>query len=398
MKRDIFNHKQRYENWKSEVSELGIDSLTKKNSDLLIQYVFDMELGVNVSRLSKKGARSYIRLNNIRQRLSQIIKMLQDRRISDITKVTQNQITLFFNDMSKGVIKTQKGETYRSIEDYENVFKSFWHWWMKINRKKDITLFDITEDLEKPKRNPRFVYLTKEQLDEMLPYFNDSEQVLLLFVFDSIIRSPTELLSLQVKDIYKKEGIVWVNIPDEISKTFGRTFNLLYCGDALWGYIQKNDLKPDDFLFTLSHFMLTKKMQKVANQLWGNKLSHPKAGEQFNKITLYDLRHSGAIHLRVLASKTGKVSLDALRQRGGWIDLKMINYYTQFIGLDGSIDKDALLIEEDKSKLERDVDKLKQLGKTNNVRIAKLFKLLEVPEVRKLLAKNHPKEVMGLLD
>jgi len=390
MKRDIFGHKERYEKWKANVLEEGITDLTKKNSDIIVQHVFDMEIGVNISNKNKKGARSYPRLNNIRQRLSQMAVMLQNRGIKDITQITEKQLIQFFSDIRSGIIKTKQGEIYRSIGDYAKLFTSFWHWWMKINRKKGRQITDICEELDKSSTKTRFVYITKEQLEEMLPYFTEDEQILLMFTFDSIIRAPTELLSLKVKDIFKREGVTWVTIPAEISKTqFERSFNLLYSGDIIWKYIEKNNLKPEDYLFKLNHKNITGKMQKVAEKLFGNKLSDPRAGNTFNKISLYDLRHSGAIHLRILAQKTKKISLDAIRQRGGWVDFKMLNHYTQFIGLDGSINKEDLLIEEDKTKIEREIEDLK---KSNKVMAERMTKLLEIfknnPEASKLIVKN----------
>lgn len=394
-KRDLFGHKERYENWKTEATESGIVGLTKKNSNLIVKHVLDMEIGVNISNKNKKGARSYPRLNNIRQRLTQMTIMLQKRGIKDLTQLTENQLIQFFSDMRTGQIKTNKGEIYRSVGDYAKLFTSFWHWWMKINRKKGKMITDICEELDKTSAKSCFVYITKEQLDQMLPYFTEEEQTLLMFTFDSIIRAPTELCSLKAKDIYKRDGVVWVTVSAEISKThFERSFNLLYSGDAVWKYITQKEIKPDDYVFNVNHKTLTEKMQKVAKQLFGEKLSDPKAGGKYNEITLYDLRHSGAIHLRILAQKTKKVSLDAIRQRGGWVDFKMLNHYTQFIGLDGSIEKEDLLIEEDKSRLERDVEILKKSDK----KIAeKMIKLLEVlrknPEEMKIIARRNASEL-----
>jgi len=359
-KRDVFGNKEKYERWKSDVVEYGIDKLTKKNSDIIVQHIFDMEIGVNISIKNKKGARSYPRLNNLRQRLSQIFRMLQERGIKDITQISEKELIQFFADMRSGIIKTKEGEIYRSVGDYAKVFTSFWHWHMKVNRKNGKMIMDICEELDKTSEKTRFVYITKEQLDEMLPYFSEEEQLVLMFTFDSIIRAPTELLSLKSKNIFKREGIVWVDIPADISKThFERSFNLIYSGDAVWKYIIEKNLKPEDYLFNLDHKNLTDKMQKVAIQLFGNRLSDPKAGGEYGELTLYDLRHSGAIHLRILAQKTKKISLDAIRQRGGWVDFKMLNHYTQFIGLDGSINKDDLLIEEDKSKMQKELDSVK---------------------------------------
>ena len=63
MKRDIYKHEERYKTWKTEALELGIDGLTKNNSDIIIKYVLDMEIGKNISNKNVKGARgSRIRL------------------------------------------------------------------------------------------------------------------------------------------------------------------------------------------------------------------------------------------------------------------------------------------------------------------------------------------------
>lgn len=368
MKRDIYNHKERYENWKAIVIEEGIEGLSKDNSDIIIQYVLDMEQGLNIGKRNKKGARSYPRLNNIKQRMIQMTKMLNDRGVKKIIQIKEEQIISFFTDMRNGKILTTKGEPYRSVGDYAKVFTAFWHWHMKVNRKKDIVIQDICEDLDKSYDETSFVYVTKEQIDKIIPYFDEDEQIIIKFVYDSIIRSPTELMSEKVKYIYKKDGDIWVHVPGEVSKTgFDRDFNLLYCGDALMKYIEKKELSPEDFLFNFSYPMLTRKLRSVAKQVLGDKISHPKAGGKYSELTLYDLRHSGAIHLRILAKKTKKISLDAIRQRGGWKDFKMLNYYTKFIGLDGAIDKNDLVIEEDKSQMQKELDQLK--GQVENLKL-----------------------------
>jgi len=72
-----------------------------------------------------------------------------------------------------------------------------------------------------------------------------------------------------------------------------------------------------------------------------------------------------------------------------FVDFKMLNHYTQFIGLDGSINKEDLLIEEDKTKIEREIEDLK---KSNKVMAERMTKLLEIfknnPEASKLIVKN----------
>lgn len=359
IKRDVHHHIERYKNWKADVSESGIDGISKINSDILIEYIFDMEQGINIPRGSKKGGRSFQRLNNLNSRITFIMRILERRGIKDIKKTKEEDLMHLFNDMRKGVLKTKNGETYKSVADYVKVFKAFWHWHMTKNRKAGIQILDICEDLDTSREKAKFVYLTKDQLERMLPYFGEDEQVVLMFIFDTLIRSPTELLSMRVKDIYQKDGDVYFYIPAEISKTIGRQGNFLFCGQAVLKYIERNKLGQEDYLFSFPYVAFNDKMQTVARQLFGDKLSHPR-GEMYSKITLYDLRHSGACHLRQLAQKSGKISLDAIRQRGGWVDLTMLNYYTEFLGLTGEINKEDLMVEEDKSKIEKEIYELKK--------------------------------------
>lgn len=340
---------------------MGVERLSKINSSLIIEYLEDMETGNNTAKGSKKGKRSYAQLLKLKGYMIILISKLQSRGITDIRKTTDKEITKLFSDMEAGILRKQNGEKYGDISTGVKVFKAFWHWHIKVNRKKGIAISDITEDLSSsPTVEAKFVYITKEQLDEMMPYFDKKEQTILMFVFDSLIRAPTELSSLRVKDIYEEDGEVCVNIPNDISKVRGRNFNLLSSGKAVIEYIQENKLKPDDYLFSYSNEYLNFKMQKVASQLWEDKVSHPKAGEKYNKITLYDLRHSGVIHLRIMAKDNPQdVSLDAIRERGGWTDFKMLNYYSRFIGIDGKISKVGIMTKKERNKLESEVEKLR---------------------------------------
>lgn len=377
MKVDFFKHENKYKNWKEDALENGVSGLSPSNSKLLLEYVQDMEQGLNVSKKSVKGARSYPRLNNIRQRLAQIMVMLQKKGIKDITKVKEKEIVTFFNDMRTGVIKKKDGGIYASVPDYTNVFCSFWHWYIKTNRKKGKAVIDITEDIDKRRdEQPAFVYITKPQLDEFLAYFSKEDQLKLLFVFDSLIRSPTELFSLKAGDIYEQNNKVFVHIAKEISKTkvFDRENELYLCGEEMLKYIKEKNLRPQEPLFNFNYLGFTQEMQRAAKTLFGNKMSHPKAKGMFGQITLYDLRHSGSIHLRQLIHKRPAfMSLDSLRQRGGWTDLKMLNYYTSFLGLTSEMNKGELLLEEDKTKMEKELETLKK----NNQCFAESFLIMQ---------------------
>lgn len=342
-KRDVFNHIRNFEEWEKQLTPKYIEEgLTKLNSNIFVDYIL---------YLGKTKSMNYANRN--RTKLRSILIGLQNKGVKDISKVTEKQANDYFLEWCK-----------THSEDYVKRFLAFWNWWKRENRRNGIVVQDLILDLKDFKNgkngDSNFVWLTKDEFDKFRSYFEEDKQTILLFCFDTIIRAPTELLSLKAENIYQKNGEVWIEIPKEISKTIGRKFNLVYSGELVLDYIEKYKKNPEDYLFDFSPPMFNQEMQKIAKQLFGEKKSE--GGEYFKNITLYDLRHSGAVHFRQLFQKTGQ-SLDLLRERGGWTDFKMINYYTKRLGLDGHISKEKLLLEEDKTKLEKEVDKLKKKQK-----------------------------------
>ena len=59
MKRDPYKHKEQYCSWKIGVRN-GIPGISKKNSELILRYIGDMEVGRNVSSRSTRGPRSFL--------------------------------------------------------------------------------------------------------------------------------------------------------------------------------------------------------------------------------------------------------------------------------------------------------------------------------------------------
>ncbi len=55
---DPYKHEERWNRWKERTAN-GIPDISKKNSDIIKQYLQDMEHGINVSAKSVKGGRSY---------------------------------------------------------------------------------------------------------------------------------------------------------------------------------------------------------------------------------------------------------------------------------------------------------------------------------------------------
>lgn len=202
MKVDPYKHKERYLSWKESV-ENGIPELSKENSKIILDYIFDMEHGLNISGKNKKGSRSYTRLNSLRQRMIFLSKRFDEiYDVKDITKITERELHMFFGGMRNGTIKRVDGGTYKDSANFVKIFKAFWHWHQKVNRKNGIDIEDITIDLDTSKEKPSWVYLDEEQIDRLCGSVNLKYKTLITFLFDTGIRAPSELINIKVSDLH----------------------------------------------------------------------------------------------------------------------------------------------------------------------------------------------------
>jgi integrase len=275
MKIDPYKHKEKYLGWREKVKE-GISDTSKKNSELILQYLTDMERGINISTASVKGSRSYIRLNTIRDKLLFFSKKFKEiYGLNNIIDINEEQLVSFFSDMKNGNITKADGGTYKSVDTYAKVFKAFWHWYQKINKKQGVEISEITSDLDTRQEKPKWVYLTEEDVKKLCENSKPFYKLFIMFLFDSGIRSPTELINVKVADIFNnyKE----LNIRDEISKTFGRRIKLMLCSSLLKDYIKENDLSPSDYLFKISPAGVNKYLKRLALRVLGDKESPKKS-------------------------------------------------------------------------------------------------------------------------
>ena len=356
MKIDPYKHKQRYENWREKVNKTGVSGISKYNSDLTLRYLDDMECGYNVSRLSAKGARSFIRLNTLRQKLVFFSKKFKELYgIDKITDIDELQLCQFFANMRKGIIARDDGKTYASTGYYAKNFKAFWHWFMKINKKEGIKIRDITEDLDSTQDKPRWVYLDEKQLKLLCEKAKYEYKVLMMFLFDSGIRSPTELINLKVSDLYNncKE----LNIRDEVSKTFGRRIKLLLSAELLKQYIEQKGLTPEDPLFSMRPTRMNEYIKRLATKVFGDEKSP--AGQKYSQLTLYDFRHISCCYWLPRYK-----SESALKYRFGWKKSDKIHYYSELLGMKDTISEEDVLIDTTKTELEQ---RLLKTEKENNI-------------------------------
>ncbi len=344
---DPYKHKENYLAWRERISDTMPD-VSKENSDIILRYVDDMEKGLNVAQVSVKGGRSYIRLNTLRSKMIFFAKSFERLLNIKITEISEDQLISFFSDMKRGIIKKNHGGKFLSVETYAKCFKAFWHWHQKVNRKKGIEIKDITLDLDTKQEKPEWVYLTDEQVKELIDKAKYNYKVLISFLFDSGIRSPTELINIRVSDFFNdfKE----VNIREEISKTFGRRIKLLICSNQIKEYVKKCDLKPQDQVFDICPPVVNRYLRRLALKVFGDKPSP--AGAKYSELTMYDFRHISCCYWLVRYK-----SESALKYRFGWKKSDKIHYYSELLGMRDTINEDDMLVDITKTEIEKKLEK-----------------------------------------
>lgn len=342
----------RWAKWKSNAYTNGIEGISKENSAIIIQYLKDMEMGMNVSVQNSKGARSPRRLNDLKGKLiifSKIFERLYG--VKDLSKLEETQVFNLFYGMQQGDIKTKSGINYKSVDTSVKAFKAFWHWHMKINRKKGVIIGDITQDLDVKSEKPDWVYLTETQIRQLADSMKFDYKVLIMFLFDTGIRAPLELLHLKVSDLYNdcKE----LNIRICKKNSFPRKIKLMFCSELLKAYIQIKKKNPDDYLFPICPEVVNRNLKKAAVELFGD--STTLAGHKYSQVTMYDFRHCSCCYWLPRYPTES-----ALKYRFGWKKTEKINYYSELLGMKDTITEGDLLIDVTKTELENRIKKVEQ--------------------------------------
>jgi integrase len=343
MRHDPWRHQEKYHHWKASVTH-GISGLSAQSSAALLAFLADMEIGRNTAKGTKRGARSYPRLNNLRQRLTFLARAFEQRHHASLTQVTEEQVHAYFGAMRAGTLTRLDGRAYRSTGDYVNVFKSFWHWHMRASRKRGEVVEDICAELDYRSDKAPWVYLTHVDVDKLCAHAKYAYRVLIMFLYDAGIRSPTELVNCRVRDF--TPDCTQLQIRDEASKTFGRTIKLLLSAALVASYIRERNLAPDDIVFPIHPASTNRYLKRLAHRVLGDAQSP--GGKRYCDLTLYDFRHSSACYWLPRYK-----SESALKYRFGWKKTDMIHYYTGFLGMRDTITQDDVLMPTERTEIER---------------------------------------------
>ena len=385
MKIDPYKHKERYLKWKEKTTG-GIPELSQYNSDLLLQYLNDMEKGLNVASCSTKGPRGFSRLNSIKDRVQIFCRHFKSLYgLDKITDIREEQLISFFSDMKTGAIKSRLGGAFKSAETLSRIFKAFWHWWMKVNRKKGIEIKDITEDLDTRGEKPEWVYLTEKEVKQLCDNAKYDYRVLIMLLFDSGIRAPTELMNVKVSDFYC--NFKELNIREETSKTFGRRVKLMVCADLIKEYVTNKNLGSEDYLFKLNPTIANRYLKRLALKIFGDKKSP--AGAKYSELTMYDFRHISCCYWLPRYK-----SESALKYRFGWKKSDKIHYYSELLGMRDTISEEDMLLDVTKTEIEKRLERSEKEKEIMKEEIDRLRE--EMQRIYELVKVAHAKVDVAL--
>lgn len=386
MKQDLHNNKHKWDLFKNKIKlkqdkygiitdvEIGsgvykkedggeFRGLNQENCKIIVQYLFDMEKGSNISG-AKKGGRSYSRLNALKIRIPQMARWFQKNKKKNLINLNHDVVNEYFNALDKGIIKSNKGTKYKSVRDFKRDFQSFWHWYMKfmkrLYRKSDKNngglIEDITDEIDVSREKPKFNYFDVEQLQKLIDVVKFDYKVMMLFMYDSGCRSPSELMHIKKSDLQEHElmkDVYTLHIREEISKTIGRKIKLMLCGKLLKRYLEKYDFKDDDYLFKGHPSVINQYLKRVGYKLL--KMGNMRKGKNgdtliIDGITMYDFRHSSACYWLQRYKNQ-----NTLMYRFGWVKPEMVYYYSEFLGLKDDITEQDLDTAEISSQLQKEL-------------------------------------------
>ncbi len=344
MKRDANNLKERWENWKAENSN-RIKGLSQYNSALALQFLSDMELGLNLSVDTIKGSRSPARLLSLKERILFFGKQFKK---TPFTHITKEQAHRFFMDMREGKITKVNGRMYKSTGEYVKDFKCFMAWLKRTKRVKE----DISIDLQrKDERKPDWTFISEEDFKKFANEADVEYRTLIWFLYDTGIR-PQEAYSVKVCDF--SHGFTKLHIRDEIAKMgLGRSITLRLSSTLLREYVASKKLNQDDYIMIKPQNTVNKYLQRHAKKLFGIGLT--KARKSYDKMRMYDIRHNSACYWLKRYDKTAQ-----LMYRFGWAKETEIRYYSEFLGMSDEISDENLVTAEDKNALQKEVEQLKK--------------------------------------
>jgi hypothetical protein len=369
---DPFDKRGEFERWLASISKSGsIDynslcGVSAAHSKAITKYVLDLAAGKNTAKSQKKGARSYVHLVHLRFRLISILRLFEQQTHKFELDFTEDEVLGLFNAMRTGTVLSRKGKPFLDVRSYAKVFCAFWRWHVRVSKQGGMLIPEIVDSLDtSADRKPKWHYFTIQDVERMCNVAPSFEyRVLMMFLFDSGIRSPKELMNVRACDItpVPNTNYQFLQIREETSKTFGRKIKLMLCSDLIKKYMREKHLKSNDFLFTKSPVGYNRVIGKLAHQVLGIGSPHYQKHEGYLQktlirggVTMYDFRHNSVCYYLPIYKSENQI-----KYRYGWRKADMIHYYTELLGMKDTLSDDDMLVDTTKTQLQQDLDRANQ--------------------------------------
>jgi integrase len=399
---DPYKHEQAYNSWKRKGRP--IDGVKEPSARLIRELIADMEIGANINPSSKKGARSFGRLRNLKAKMHTMTLLLQTEYGIDSLTDLENQdmkVLIFFKNMREGKYKSRRieGEILKAVGTYARAFKTFWHWHQRRERKNGRDVRDITIDLDATSVKPKFNYLTIDEVKKMCDIAKYDYRVLMMFLFDSGIRAPTELMNVKVSDLEWNQRLNYytLTIRQETSKTFGRKIKLLLCSEVLRDYLNRQKLPSDSYIFKKIPQSANQYLKSLGYRVLGRGVmttrtyNNKKYDTIVDGLSMYDFRHSSACYWLPRYK-----SESALKYRFGWKKSDMIFYYTELLGMSDNIESEDLYIDISKTELEQQINKdrteielLREEITNQDAKMKEIIQIIKALELEKMVEARN---------
>jgi integrase len=296
-------------------------------------------------------------------------------------KLTKADIKKVYDDLEDGKIKKSNGEPLKDrISYYNKVFKSKP---FQMARKKDIAeeIIEFTAPVEE---NVRFI--TEEDFKKIVSVAHSTSHKLMLWLLWDIGENIGSILDFRKKDFIKqlnksnKEPEYLVVLNKEILKRSRtpRTEPTHYKETVQFLDILLNDLKHDDKLFNFGMRQAEKVFKRAV------KITKIKTKPKGEIPTLKDLRSGMACHLLSQCSWTS----DEVKGRlGHKPSSKAIDKYVTYYALNKN-DPKKKIFDTNLTKLEDEIEEMKEREKLKDRRIEHLYKVLDVLENKEKIKKG----------
>ena len=345
--------------------------LSKTNKKIILNYLYEAELGKTI----KKGTKKKIGSGRLLQCSGFLNQMAKDWfKGVDLDRVTEKQMQGFILKLDRGKIKKKlnrsNGEDY-SHSTRKNIKKFIRKFYKHILGKGDVYPELVSWiDTSSKENEIKAIRGLKNSVWEIIDIIPDLRKKALIGVlFDSGFREG-EIINCNISDIEKRDdGIYYISCKH--SKTKPRTVALPYSSKLLDRWIEKHPYKnnPKAHLWQTSRRMLYKTMKLYSKKALG--ISY----------TVHQVRHTSATFY---APKMDRVSFC---KKYGWSYSSSIpDKYIDFSKVEQNKIIDVVKADENaKLKEELDTQRVKQLDiedrlKTQQEQMAKMQKIITAME------------------